>query len=125
LATPVNKAALASHYGRFLATNLNNCTTCHLPAKLDHLPENLDEFPHNPFGLRLRELGRELHAGDKKSDISTRLAMIAREDSDGDGVSNETELLLGHAPGDAADKPAAHELAELKKRRVEFEEFLT
>jgi Protein of unknown function (DUF1553)/Protein of unknown function (DUF1549) len=123
LATPVNKAALAGHYGRFLATNLNSCTTCHFPAKLDHPPENLDEFPHNPFGIRLRQLGEELHAAGKKSDIPTRLAIIAGEDSDGDGVPNETELLLGHAPGDPADKPAPRELADLKERRMGFEKF--
>ena len=37
---------------------------------------------------------------------------MAREDSDGDGVDNETELLLGHNPGDTHDKPSEKELAD-------------
>src|SRR5436189_232164 len=42
-ATPANKAALDRHFDRFLAKNLNACTTCHLPSdKKD--PQNLDEF---------------------------------------------------------------------------------
>src|SRR5881394_1609153 len=100
-ATPANKAALVKYYGQYLPTNLNSCTTCHLPSKLDHPPENLDEFPHNAFGKRLRALGQELKGQGKPKDIASRLAMIAREDADGDGTANEVELLLGHGPGDA------------------------
>src|SRR6478609_8017023 len=99
-ATPANKAALVKYYGQFLPTNLNSCSTCHLPTRLDHPPENLDEFPHNPFGQRLRALGKELSQQGKSKDIATRLALVAREDTDGDGVPNEAELLLGHGPGD-------------------------
>ncbi len=122
-ATPANRTALAKHYDRFLATNLNNCSTCHLPARLAHPPESLDEFPHNPFGARLRLVGKELASRGEKKTIPQRLALITAEDTDGDGVANETELLLGHAPGDARDKPSKRELSVVAKRRGEFARF--
>jgi len=123
LATPANKAALEKHYDRFLAKNLARCTTCHLPSDNKN-PESLDEFPHNPFGARLRVIGRQLVAGGKKKDIPARLQLVAREDTDGDGVENETEILLGHNPGDANDVPDKKELSDAKKKRGEFEKFL-
>src|SRR5881394_2634549 len=92
LATPANKAALERHYDKFLVKELARCTTCHLPSD-KHDPDNLDDFPHNPFGDQLRKLGEELQAAEKHKDIGTRLALIAGEDSDGDGVDNETEIL--------------------------------
>lgn len=123
-ATPANKAALEKHYDRFLAKNLARCTTCHLPSDNKN-PENLDEFPHNPFGARLRAVGRQLVADGKKKDIPARLKLVAREDSDGDGVDNETEILLGYNPGDGQLMPAKKELTEAKKRRTEFDKFLS
>src|SRR5262245_50790745 len=87
LATPANRAALDRHYDRFLAKGLNQCTTCHLPSE-NRNPESLDEFPHNPFGDRLRRLGEALDAAGKAKDITTRLALVAKEDADGDGVPN-------------------------------------
>jgi len=122
-ATPTNKAALEKHYDKFLSKSLARCTTCHLPSENKN-PESLEEFPHNPFGARLRMLGRELAAKGQKKDLPTRLKLIAREDSDGDGVANEIELLLGHNPGDAKDTPRKMELANAKQRRTEFERFL-
>src|SRR6185369_1633308 len=122
-ATPANKSALERHYDKFLATELNRCSTCHLPSA-NKAPENLDEFPHNPFGHRLRLLGKELARDGMKKDIPTRLAIVAKEDSDGDGVNNETELLLGHNPGDPKDTPSKKELAGAKKRRAEFRKYL-
>src|SRR5438034_443004 len=123
-ATPANKAAFVKYYGQYLPTNLNSCTTCHLPAKLDHQPESLDEFPHNSFGKRLRALGQELRRQGKPKDIATRLALVAREDSDDDGVANEIELLLGRAPGDPKDRPTRQELAGLPQRQMAFAKFL-
>src|SRR6185369_5792939 len=123
-ATPANKAAFVKYYGQFLPTNLNSCTTCHLPSKLDHPPEDLDEFPHNEYGKRLRALGKELSAAGKAKDMASRLALIAREDADNDGVLNEVEVLLGHNPGDAKDKPARQELSSLKDRQKKFGMFL-
>src|SRR3954463_6519578 len=123
-ATPANKAALLKYYGLFLPTNLNSCTTCHLPTKLDHPPEDLDEFPHNEFGKRLRALGKELSREGKPRDIATRLALVAREDADHDGFLNQTELLLGHNPGEAKDKPSKQELAALRDRERGFAQFL-
>src|SRR6185295_17527585 len=102
---------------------LNKCTTCHLSSENKN-PESLDEFPHNPFGARLRLVGKELAAEGKKKDIPARLAVVAQEDSDGDGVANLTELLLGHAPGDSADKPGEKELADAKRVHTEFDKFL-
>jgi len=122
-ATPANKAALEKHYDKCLAKNLARCTTCHLPSDNKN-PESLDEFPHNPFGARLRAVGKQLVADGKKKDIPTRLALIAREDSDGDGVDNETEILLGHNPGDAKDTPTKKELADAKTKRAEFGKYL-
>jgi hypothetical protein len=115
-ATPANKAGLQRHYGPFLGKNLDRCTTCHLP-NANKAPESLDEFPHNLFGDRLRSLG-------KNKDIRVRLKMIAREDADGDGVNNETELLLGHNPGDPKDRPLREELAGVGGRAKEYARFV-
>lgn len=122
-ATPANRAALEKHYEKFLAKNLARCTTCHLPGEHKN-PESLDEIPHNPFGARLRVVGKELVADGKKKGIPAWLKLIAHEDSDGDGVENETELLLGHNPGDAKDAPTYEELADGVARRAEFAAFL-
>lgn len=121
-ATPANKAALEKHYDRFLAKNLTRCTTCHLPSENKN-PETLDEFPHNPFGARLRAAGKQLVADGKKKDLPLRLQLVAHEDADDDGVENETELLLGHNPGDAKDSPTYEELADGVTRRAEAEKF--
>ena len=122
-ATPANKAALEKHYDKFLTKNLARCTTCHLPSENKN-PESLDEFPHNPFGARLRAVGKQLVADGKKKDIPARLALVAHEDSDGDGVDNETEILLGHNPGDANDTPTKRELTDAKAKRGDFRKFL-
>lgn len=123
VATPANKAALEKHYDQFLVKNLGRCTTCHLPNENKN-PESLEDFPHNPFGARLRAIGKQLVSDGKKKDIAARLQSIAREDSDHDGVDNETELLLGHNPGDATDTPSKKELTEAKAKRGEFQKFL-
>ncbi len=123
-ATPANKSSLAKHFDTFLPASLNTCTTCHLPSSKKS-PESLKEFPHNPFGNRLRELGEGLRADGNKSDLATRLTLIAKDDSDGDGVDNLTELLLGHNPGDARAKPTTAELANASQRRAAFDKFLT
>src|ERR1051325_9826502 len=123
VATPANKAGLEKHYERFLSRNLARCTTCHFPSDNKN-PESLDEFPHNPFGARLRAVGKQLVAAGKSKDIPSRLKLVAREDADKDGVDNETELLLGHNPGDATDTPSRKELADAKKKRTEFDTFL-
>jgi hypothetical protein len=123
-ATPANKMALVRYYGRFLPRRLDACTTCHLPSTIPGAPTSLKEFPHNAFGKRLYEVGIALAKAGKKADIPSRLQAIAREDSDGDGVDNETELLLGHPPGDPADRPTAAELAAAPARRAEFARYL-
>ena len=124
-ATPANKAALVRYYGRFLPRRLDSCSACHLPANSNSMPTSLKEFPHNPFGKRLREVGLELVKQGKKADIAARLRAIAKEDSDGDGVGNEAELLLGHAPGDSADRPSASEMLVMQSKQLEFARYLS
>ena len=120
LATPANKAAIEHHYDRFLDANLARCTTCHLPSE-NKDPQSLDEFPHNPFGARLREVRPEMGANGKS--VAARLERIAAEDSDGDGVENERELLLGHNPGSSEDKPGGSALERWPDRLKQFQAF--
>jgi hypothetical protein len=123
-ATPAHRAALERHFDRFLARPLAQCRTCHLPS--DHkFPESLEEFPHNPFGVRLREIGDAARATGQRLGLSDRLDRIADEDSDKDGVPNRLELLLGHHPGDARDLPTTEELTEGPGRSAEFIRFLS
>src|SRR5688572_8710158 len=120
LATPANKAALEHHYDRFLDANLARCTTCHLPSE-NKDPQSLDEFPHNPFGARLRKIRSEMGADGKR--IGARLESIAAEDSDGDGVENQKELLLGYNPGNRDDKPTQSLVERWPHRLKEFQTF--
>jgi hypothetical protein len=105
-ATPANKKALIDYLGPLVPARGVDCRTCHVavtPTDEDH--------EHNTFGERLVAVRSELRKSKKPADITARLAAIADEDADGDGVSNIVELLTGHGPGDSADKPTAAELA--------------
>ena len=53
----------------------------------------------------------QLKKAGKPSGIPARVEAIADEDSDGDGVANLLELVTGHFPGEADDRPDASELA--------------
>ena len=64
------------------------------------------ERPHNAFGKRLKAVRLELKKAGKPSGIPARLEAVADEDSDGDGVANLLELVTGHFPGEADDRPA-------------------
>lgn len=121
-ATPANKKALANHFEHLLPEKLNDCTTCHRPSKIAS-PENLQEFPHNAFGDRLRALGEELRSKHANAGLGVRLQLVAREDSDGDGVDNLTEILLGTNPGDAKLKPDSLAMKAAPARLAAWERF--
>src|SRR5712675_3239895 len=112
LGTPANRAAVVRYFDRFLGKNLQSCSLCHLPSDVKE-PESLEEFPHNAFGEALRVAGRQLKAEGRRRDMAARLELIGGADSDGDGVDNLSEILLGHHPGDAKDTPSAEELKGL------------
>ena len=109
LARPPHKKALADYLGPALARKLNDCRTCHVPVDAGADPE--DERPHNPFGKRLKAVRDELKKAGMPSAIRARIEAVAAEDSDGDGVANLLELVTGHFPGEADDRPAVSELA--------------
>jgi len=116
-ARPPHKKALADYLGRGTAKKLNDCRTCHLPLEEGADPQEVR--PHNPFGKRLKRVRAELKKLDKPSSIRARIEAIADEDSDGDGIANLLELVTGHFPGEADDRPAA---AELEKGRTAIAE---
>jgi len=123
-ATPANRIGMERYFERFLTKKLNACTTCHLPLAAGKSPDSLQNFPHNTFGARLAALGEQLRSQHKRSDIGVRLKMAAAEDSDGDGVDNLSEILLGRSPGDSSDTPSAKERLLLPGRKTEFNRFL-
>ncbi len=117
-ATPANRLALKRHFGEFLPDSLNDCSACHV-AGGDHAGDSLKQIPHNAFGGRLRELG-ETAEGEAPPSIGDRIQRAAREDSDGDGVDNLSELLLGALPGDSTDTPTPHALETVAARETAF-----
>ena len=121
-ATPANRQALSRYLGRFQAERLDSCVVCHVRAKPDGA-ESLEEFPHNAFGNRLRVLAEE--AAEKNQDLSLRerLITVAKEDTDGDGVSNLRELLAGSFPGSRDDKPTKEVDSKLDTLVVEFTKY--
>ena len=116
-ATPANRQAFLRYLGKFQSERLDSCAVCHVRAKPDGA-ESLDEFPHNAFGDRLRVLGEKT-----KATFRDRLITIAKEDSDGDGVSNLREFLAGTLPGNKEDQPAKDSSDRLEKLLVEFTEY--
>jgi hypothetical protein len=109
LARPPHKKALADYLGIGVANKLNDCRTCHVPLADGEDPDL--ERPHNAFGKRLKAVRLDLKQAGKPSGIPARLDAVGDEDSDGDGVANLLELVTGHFPGDAADRPVEAELA--------------
>ena len=98
---------MADYLGPGLAPKLNNCRTCHLQPET-RAPTPSEDRPHNAFGKRLKAVrGAAPARTGQPSGIPARLQAIAGEDSDGDGVPNLLELVTGHFPGEAGDKPAA------------------
>jgi hypothetical protein len=118
-AKPAHKRALIDYFGAALPANLHACTTCHLPDRADAAE---GEKPHNRFGARLAAVRAERKKSGQKTDIIDCLESIADEDSDGDGVSNILELLSGHNPGDAGDKPGPGELKAARLALAQFRE---
>ncbi|HTU21550.1 MAG TPA: DUF1553 domain-containing protein [Gemmataceae bacterium] len=116
-ARPAHKKALLDFFGPALPKKLHNCRTCHLTDATD---TDEDDKPRNVFGTRLAALRNQLRKSGKSSDILSRLQAIADEDSDGDGAANFLELLSGHGPGDARDKPTAAEVTIARQRLAQF-----
>jgi hypothetical protein len=82
-AMPSIQTAFVKQYPLTKQTNLDNCGTCHLPAKQDFL---------NGYGLALREARLDF-------------AKIEALDSDNDGRSNLQEIKDGTNPGSQATNP--------------------
>ncbi len=71
-----------TYYPEISGTKLDDCTLCHTSPPT-----------RNAYGRALANAGVDFSA-------------VALDDSDGDGVANEDEILAGTFPGDATDTPA-------------------
>lgn len=109
-ATPANKKALAKFFGPHFPAALETCATCHVRAEPEGA-ESLEEFPHNEFG-------KALHAGQGR--ITDRIEAALAADSDGDGISNRDEILLGRAPGVREETGAVADAAVLGEKIEAF-----
>lgn len=112
IARPPYKHALKKLYGARLNANLHQCSTCHMTKEDVGLGEDFDEEnpPHNVFGVRLRELGEKIGEDAVGGDILSRLKAVFDEDTDGDGIANQLEILAGKHPGRAQSRPDEQEL---------------
>src|SRR5262249_45366824 len=108
-ARPPPKKALADYLGPGLARKLKDCPTRQLPP--EEGADASEDRPHNAFGRRLKAVRAQLRKAGKPSGIPARIEVVAGEDSDGDGVPNLLELVTGHFPGEAEDRPDTSELA--------------
>src|SRR5262249_50972677 len=103
-ARPPPQKAPAAYPRAAPARTPTDCRPCHVEPEPDADPS--EDRPHNAFGRRLKAVRTELKKAGKPSGIPARIEAIAGEDSDGDGVANLVELLTGHFPGEAGDRPA-------------------
>src|SRR5262249_25503582 len=109
-ARPPHLKALAELLGPDMSPRLRDCRVCHVSTDAEK------GVTHNAFGKRLKAVRAELRKAGKSEDIADRLLAVGDEDSDGDGAPNLLELLTGHRPGDADDKPSDAELVEGRKK---------
>ena len=116
-ARPPYKQGLKRSYGDALPQAMQACSTCHLTKLQVENAADFDELapPHNAFGIRLAKLGEELKAKGQAAEIVARVSSIGAEDTDGDGVSNDVEILSSHNPGFATDKPTDDEIAAVTR----------
>lgn len=121
VANPVHRSAFEKHFGSLLASELQGCKLCHLGDGHDQ-PSSLDEFPHNPFGDHLRRIGEDLSDSGEDDSIANRFENLADADSDQDGVTNLTELLLGSHPGNKESVPDAEQLHRKDQLIAAYEE---
>src|SRR2546430_1295953 len=80
-AYPAHKKALADYLGPFLHKKLDDCRTCHVPAKPGEAIDETDK-PHNVFGARLKKVKKELAKAGKSTNLAARLDAVADEDAD-------------------------------------------
>jgi hypothetical protein len=128
LAKPPHKFALMRYYGELLPQKFQSCHACHLTDdEIAALPADqlgAEEQPWNALGRALKEMG---DAGLKQETGSAlpaplieRWQSLRAADTDGDGASNEVELIAGTSPTSAEEKPSAEQIAAAEKKLAEF-----
>jgi len=105
-----------------LVPEIGKCILCHkLGEKEDPTKDNLNAFGKDIQGDEAFKPASGKSAEHKFTDAELAALLkavenIGAKDSDGDGATNKEELDLGTFPGDAAHKPVAKRLEDLRKK---------
>ena len=120
-ARPPYKQALVAHFGPLFPAKLNDCRLCHVPGEV---AEGEDK-PRNLFGDEMELAGYMLESdGGNPDDIPARFQTVIDADSDGDGVANLKEILLGTFPGDDTNTPDAAALSRSEEMLASYDAHL-
>lgn len=100
-----------SAYPQAKGTKLDNCYLCHTGGIVNGKTVDSCDYCHSVYGFRephgnitdtLNRFGKDYLANGRNQDAFSKIADM---DSDGDGFSNNKEILAGRLPGDANDNP--------------------
>lgn len=118
--------AFLEAYPQAKDTKLDNCYLCHTGGNVGKNYKDSCDYCHDVYGLKppwgnidktLNQFGLDYWEAGKTKDAFVK---IAKWDSDGDGVSNEAEILAGRLPGDANDHPGIVDPPAVKYTREEI-----
>ena len=128
--------AFLAAYPQAKGTKLDNCYLCHTGGKVSGKTKDSCDYCHSVFGYKephgnimdtLNLFAKDYMINGKNQ---AAFSIMAQMDSDGDGYSNDVEILAGRLPGDAKDNPAVaeaphklYERADMRKLNI-LEQFM-
>lgn len=123
--------AFLAAYPQAKGTKLDNCYLCHTGGKVNGKTKDSCDYCHSVFGFKaphgnimdtLNQFGKDYMLNGKNQAAFNSMAQM---DSDGDGYSNDVEILAGRLPGDAKDNPAVAEAPHKLYNRADMRKLNT
>lgn len=112
----VDSAIFLQAYPQAKDGKLDNCFLCHTGGETEEKYLNECDYCHTVYGYKAPHpegsLGKTLNSFGlaylNAGRSATAFSVIAGLDADGDGFSNEEEIISGHLPGEKFDSPTVH-----------------